>query len=73
MTPKSLSLSDVVMEWIITFLNVWAVKVEIGSEISGNIAVRNCVPQGSVTGPQLFLLLVNALLDALDTVACTEY
>ncbi len=73
MTPKSFSLSDVVMGWIITFLNVWAAKVHVGSEISGNIPVRNCVLQGSVTGPQLFHWLVNALLYALDTVACTEY
>ncbi len=60
---KSFGLGDVVVRWIEANLSGRVSRVQVGGKHSGAIPTHSGVPQGSL----LFLLLVNALPDVLDT------
>ncbi len=64
---KSFGLGDVTVRWIETHLSGRVSTVHVGGEHSGDIPMHSGVPQGAVIGPFLFLLFVNNLTDALET------
>ncbi len=64
---KSFGLGDVVVRWIEAYLSGLVSRVHVGGEHSRSIPMHSGVPQGSVIGPLLFLLFVNDLPDALET------
>ncbi len=63
---KSFGLGEAVVRWIAAHLSGWASRVHVEEESSGTIPLRSGVPQGSMTGPLLFLFFLNDLLDSLE-------
>ncbi len=64
---KSFGLDDVVVRWNEAYLFCRDSREQVGGKHSEAIPMHSGVPQGSVIGPLLFLLFVNALPDVLET------
>jgi len=50
-----------VVVWIREFLLGRTQRVRVGGQLSEEVRVTSCVPQGSVLGPLLFLVYVNGI------------
>ncbi len=61
-----LRLGEVFVRWIEAYFHGRVSKVHVGGDHTGAIAMRSGVPWGSLIGPQLFLLFVSDLPDALE-------
>ncbi len=62
-----LGLENVVVRWIEAYLSGRVSRVQVIGEHSGAITMHSVVLQGSVMGPLRFLLFVNDLPGALET------
>ena len=56
---KSLNIGEKIVEWIGNFIKKRIQVVRVEGEVSGEVAVRSGVPQGSMLGPLLFLIMMN--------------
>ncbi len=56
---ESFGLCEKVVRWIRSYLTGRTYKVQVADALSQETKIKSGVPQGSVIGPLLFLLLVN--------------
>ncbi|XP_065664726.1 uncharacterized protein LOC136086360 [Hydra vulgaris] len=56
-------ISNMLLNWINSFLSKRTQRVVMGSTISESLPVTSGVPQGSVLGPLLFILYINDITD----------
>ena len=62
---QAYGISGVILNWINAFLNGRTQTVIVNSIASRKEAVLSGVPQGTILGPQLFVLYINDLPDTL--------
>ena len=65
---KSAGISGNILNWISDWLNGRSQRVVLNGKSSGWTSVLSGVPQGSVFGPVLFLIYINDIDNAVDTV-----
>jgi len=56
-----------IVVWVREFLVGHKQRVSVGGQLSKEVKVTSCVPQGSVLGPLLFLVYVNDIWCNIDS------
>lgn len=67
MKLESLGIEGNMYNWILSFLFRRMIQVRVGSSYSKIFSVQNGTPQGSVSSPILFNLMINDIFNSVDT------
>lgn len=70
---KTLGITGKVGLWLLTFLTPGTQAVKISGKASNSTPVVSGVPQGSVLGPLLFLVLMAEITDGLQHAILTSF
>ena len=70
---QNMGCSDKTLEWFNSYLNLRSQHVKYKQSISGGKTISIGVPQGSILGPLLFLILINDLPNVIKSGQITMY
>ena len=58
------------LQWLCSYLKDRRIQVVVNGQTSKQTPINKSVPQGSITGPTLFLVYINDLCDNLHNTTC---